>query len=316
MLTIAVVALFSGVFAQDDPAKKVDQLIKQLGSDEFSVREKATEELKKIGKPAEEALKLALKSDDPEVRERARGVLDSFATAEKPKAPAARRGAPGLPGFGFRRGGFGSSVTVQSVNGDSTYKIFPGDGSLPLSFRKDRTGAVKLEYTDDKGAPKTVEAESLEKFVADHKELAEKFGITEEGINYGGARVSFKGGLPGIPLARRFRWQIPVPPALPLEDEEKQGFRTGGATFEKVSDALRAQLDVPEGQGLVVTKVEEGSPAEAAGLRKSDILLELDGKKVSALKDVKEILQSAKSTLVLRKGKKETLTPSGLKKDF
>src|SRR5437016_913246 len=215
MQTLAALLLTFAL--QDDQAKQIDELIKQLAADEFAVREKATEELKKIGKPAEEALKKAVQGDDPEVRERARAVLEAISPAEKPKAQAPRRGLPGWPGL---RGFNGSSVTVQSINGDSTYKITPGDGNPAITFHKDKAGAVKLEYADEKGAAKTAEAPSIEKFVADHKELAEKYGITDEGINYGGTRVSFKGGLQGIPLPRAFaRGRIPLPPAL-LDEEE------------------------------------------------------------------------------------------------
>ncbi len=290
---------------QDDSARRIDELVKQLGADEFAVREKATEELRKIGKPAEGALRKALAGDDPEVRERVRAVLDSM--AEKPKAPAPRRA---LPGFGFR----GSSVTVQSVNGDSTYKIAPGDGSSPLTFHKDKAGAVKLEYVDEQGASKTAEAESIPKFLADHKEIAARYGVTEEGIDYGGARVSFKGGLPGLPRGFRVP-KFPLPPAFEAEDE-RGTFRAAGASFEKVTEALRAQLDLPEGQGLVVVQLDEGGAAESAGLRKSDILLEIDGKKVASIRDVRENLKGAKSTAVLRRGKRETPTPTAPRKDF
>jgi len=302
-MTLIAALLMTTAARQDEAAKKIDELIRQLGSEEFAVREKATEELKKIGKPAEEALKKALAADDPEVRERVRAVLDALSPPEKPRAQAPRRGLPGFRGFN------GSSVTVQSVNGDSTYKVTPGDGSPALTFHKDRAGAVKLEYTDEQGASKTAEAESIEKFVKDHAELAGRYGITEEGINYGGTRVSFKGGLPGIPFPRGLR----VPPFPGLEE---QGLRAAGATFEPVSEALRAQLDLPEGEGLVVTKVDEEGATGSAGLRKSDILLEIDGKKVVSVREVRENLKGATSATVLRKGKREVLSRAAPKKDF
>jgi S1-C subfamily serine protease len=66
------------------------------------------------------------------------------------------------------------------------------------------------------------------------------------------------------------------------------------------------------GVGLVVIRVDPGGAAEAAGLQKSDILLEIDGRKVSSIQDVRESLKGAKSAAVLRKGSRATLT----KKDF
>jgi hypothetical protein len=312
MPLIAALLLSLTPLGQDtpgEPAKRIDDLIKQLGADEFSVREKATEELKRIGRPAREALeKAAEKNGDPEVRERARAALDQM--AEKPRAEAPRRAAPGMPGL---RGLGGSSVTVQSINGDTTYRITPGDGSPAITFHKDKAGAVKVDYTDEKGESKSAEAGSIEKFLKDQPELAGRFGITEDGIEYGGTRVSFKGGLPGFAFPRGpNRGRFILPPAF----DGEEGFRAEGATFEKVSEALRAQLELPEGQGLVVTKVEEGGAAHSAGLRKSDILLEIDGTKVASVRELRETLRGAKSALVLRKGRRETLTPSTPKKNF
>ena len=287
-----IAALLLAFAAQDDDAKNIDRLIRQLGAEEFAVREKATEELRKIGKPAEEALrKTADKSDDPEVRERARTILEGL--APKPKAQAPRRGVNG------------SSVTVQSINGDSTYKIAPGDGNPAITFHKDKAGAVKLDFADEKGESASVAAESLENFVKDHKGLAGRFGISEEGIDYGGARVSFKGGLQAIPFPRAFR----APKLLFDEDDDRGALRAEGATFVKPSDALRAQVDLPENQGLVVAKIEEGGAAESAGLRKNDVLLEIDGNKVTSIRTVRDHLTKTSSLEVLRKGKRETLAP-------
>jgi len=310
MTPILVALLCLSSFAQDEEQKKkIGELVAQLGADEFAVREKATEELRKIGKPAEEALKKAAESEDPEVRSRAKGLLEDLAQAQKPKTEEKPRRGPErpLPGFGLRGlRGFGTSVQIQGINGDTTYKLSPADGSAPLTFHKAAAGSVKLEYTDEKGASKTVEAESLEKFLKDHKDLAAQYGITEEGIDYGGARVSFKGGgvFRGVP-------RVVVPrPLFGLEDEEDIRLRAAGATFEKVSDALRVQLDLPAGQGLVVVRVEEGSQAETSGLKKSDILLEVDGKKITSIADVKAHFKKGSTVAVVRKGKRETLTPS------
>lgn len=45
-----------------------------------------------------------------------------------------------------------------------------------------------------------------------------------------------------------------------------------GITAEPPSPALAAQVDLPEGVGLVVSFVEAGSPADAAGLKRHDIV--------------------------------------------
>ena len=84
-----------------------------------------------------------------------------------------------------------------------------------------------------------------------------------------------------------------------------------GLQPEELSDELRAQLDLEEGTGLLVSDVLEGSPAQKAGLRKNDILLKIDGKPVKGEEMLAGYMKSARvgqeSTLtVLRKGKEQT----------
>jgi hypothetical protein len=59
-------------------AEEIKQLVAQLGDDQYSVREEATQQLVAIGRPAVKAIREALKNGDPEVKHRARGVLDTI----------------------------------------------------------------------------------------------------------------------------------------------------------------------------------------------------------------------------------------------
>src|SRR5262245_51119269 len=75
---LAVIALllcqagWSSTFAADEAppwtaeAERIAALISQLGNDEFTIRETATEELTKIGLPAFAALEAAVKNPDRE----------------------------------------------------------------------------------------------------------------------------------------------------------------------------------------------------------------------------------------------------------
>ena len=292
MLAILAVGL------QEDSAA---EWVKKLGAEAYVEREKATEELRKLGKTAAPALKKALESEDAEVRRRAQSLLDELAAKEK-RAEPKRRGPrlipPGLQGFK------GSSVQVQSINGDSTYVITPGDGLPALTFRKWAAGKVELEYRDEQGEKKTAEAESLAAFLKAHAAVAEKFGITEEGIAYGGAQVSFRAGLfPG----GGFRWDFgrraprpPQPPIPPAAEPEE---------FVPLGSALRAQLEVPDGRGVLVMR--DGA---LPGLLRHDILLEADGQAVAVPADAKRLGAAASAFTVLRKGKRETVKVE--RKDF
>ncbi len=82
-----------------------------------------------------------------------------------------------------------------------------------------------------------------------------------------------------------------------------------GIQGEDVGDDLRAQLDLAG--GVLVTDVAPGSPAEKAGLKKSDVVLKLDGKALKDADGLAEFMGSAKAgqevvVTVLRKGKEQT----------
>jgi len=90
-----------------------------------------------------------------------------------------------------------------------------------------------------------------------------------------------------------------------------------GAEVAAPGGALADQLDLPRGQGLVVNRLGPNSPAGKAGVKKYDILLELNGKAVpSKASEFAKLLSGIKAdapvdVVVLRKGKKETI--KGLK---
>jgi type II secretory pathway component PulC len=85
-----------------------------------------------------------------------------------------------------------------------------------------------------------------------------------------------------------------------------------GVQPEELSDELRAQLDLEDGVGLLVSEVLENSPAQKAGLKKNDILLKIDGRKVKGEEALAKFMQTAvlgqETTLtILRKGKEQSL---------
>jgi beta-lactamase regulating signal transducer with metallopeptidase domain len=99
-------------------------------------------------------------------------------------------------------------------------------------------------------------------------------------------------------------------------------FQQGGGTrlgvrVEKPSSALADQLDLPKDRGMVVVEVTKDSPAGKAGIKASDILLEVDGKAVASdpgrfIKQIQSVKSDDEITvIVLRKGRKEKV--SGIK---
>jgi tetratricopeptide (TPR) repeat protein len=87
-----------------------------------------------------------------------------------------------------------------------------------------------------------------------------------------------------------------------------------GVGVEKPSAALADQLNLPGGQGLIITSVKADSPAAKAGLKVNDVLLKVGGSAVPG--DPKEFGRAldkikggeAVNAVVLRKGKRETVS--------
>ena len=68
-----------------------------------------------------------------------------------------------------------------------------------------------------------------------------------------------------------------------------------GITVAPLTDTLRDQLNVDESvNGTVVTRVEPGSRAAEEGIRRGDILLQVDRTAVSSANDIEEVLAEAK----------------------
>jgi hypothetical protein len=86
-----------------------------------------------------------------------------------------------------------------------------------------------------------------------------------------------------------------------------------GAVVAPPPEIVADQLDLPANKGLAVLEVRPDSPAEKAGIRKNDILIEFAGKSVPAdtvdfTRDVREHKVGEEvDAVVIRRGKRETI---------
>jgi serine protease Do len=84
-----------------------------------------------------------------------------------------------------------------------------------------------------------------------------------------------------------------------------------GVGVSPIEPALRAQLDLPEQQGLVVTSVADGSPAGKSGLKVNDIILTATGHPLSDQSTLSELVQESEdkplSLEYLREGARHTV---------
>ena len=84
-----------------------------------------------------------------------------------------------------------------------------------------------------------------------------------------------------------------------------------GLVCSQPDAALRAQLDLPEKQGLLVEEVAPDSPALKAGLKPNDVLVKANDKPLESVADLVKIINQVKDGKLtfelLRGGKKQTV---------
>jgi hypothetical protein len=100
------------------------------------------------------------------------------------------------------------------------------------------------------------------------------------------------------------------PPDRDPAEEQAGGAWLGVHTVPLVP-ALRAQLEIPEGQGIVIEFIAADGPAAKAGLEENDIILTLDGKPVRSVEafrqQLRESMPGATAVITyLRKGKEDS----------
>ncbi len=78
--------------------------------------------------------------------------------------------------------------------------------------------------------------------------------------------------------------ELPSETASALEPEESTETALQGLSVEELTPQIARQIGVPPGiQGVVVSGVQQGSPAEAAGIRVTDVIMEVNRRPVSSV---------------------------------
>jgi serine protease Do len=79
-----------------------------------------------------------------------------------------------------------------------------------------------------------------------------------------------------------------------------------GMTVQELTPEIARNLGVSESKGVVVTNVEDGSPADEAGIRRGDVVLEVNQKKIQTVQDYRAAISrvggSDSLLLLVRRG--------------
>jgi serine protease Do len=94
-----------------------------------------------------------------------------------------------------------------------------------------------------------------------------------------------------------------------------QGAQNGyfGMTVQDVTPEIAEYLGLTESSGVVVTGVRKGSPAQRAGIRAQDVILQVNKAKISSMKDYKREMAKKgareKVMLLVKRGKNTRYIP-------
>ena len=146
--------------AEDAAALKerIARAVKDLGADSWRVREEASRRLWEIGRPAQTALEQAADSDDPEVRARARRILEKFKYGIYPDTPDEvveliqkyRRATPGthlaIVRYLLQKGAPGCRAVLALAKAEEN-KTIRGQLAAELSRRVAKVAPVLLADT-------------------------------------------------------------------------------------------------------------------------------------------------------------------------
>lgn len=161
-----------------------------------------------------------------------------------------------------------------------------------------------------------------------NNENYEDFIQTDAAINVGnsgGALVDLEGRLIGINTAiisgsgsnAGIAFAVPVDMiAAVMEHLQRDGeVRRGqlGVQIQDLNSAMEETLQTGAGRGALVTNVLPGSSAEAAGIEVSDVIVEIDGRKVESGRELRNIVGLMRvdqevELVLYRDGSRETVT--------
>ena len=295
---------------QKPDSKHIEQLIRDLGGDEAK-RESAQHELREIGKPAIPYLKKAAQDEDAERALAARVLLlDIAAKDEKSKG-----GAPDV-------------------------RVMYQDWAKGIDFTKDERGRIILtvpEANSESGKRefKTYKADSLDEFKKQYPQIARKYDVDKMASPQEATqemRQEWQRMKERLGLKNGDEWSLGAPEDLDawmqkeqqrieklLKDQDDRESANAspesprfGILIAPVGPALRTQLGLAEGVGLLVYDVEPRTLAEASGVRKFDVLTQLNGHDIKNFSEFRKDLEKALSTDhftlgLIRAGKLEKL---------
>lgn len=90
--------------------------------------------------------------------------------------------------------------------------------------------------------------------------------------------------------------EIPLPPSTPFNHPFSMQENSLGISGQGLTPELARFFGVKEGHGILVSRVDPGSPASAAGLKVGDVIVRVGTKQVGSMAELQQALQSQENS--------------------
>jgi serine protease Do len=226
-----------------------------------------------------------------------------------------------------------TDVAIVKVDADNLYTVQWGDSD------KLQVGEFVLAIGNPYGLSHTVTMGIISAVgranvgIADYEDFIQTDAAINPG-NSGGPLVNTRGELIGINTAifsksggyQGIGFAVPSNMARLVMDQliQKGKVTRGwlGVTIQEITPELSQKFGLKTAKGALIGDVAKGSPAEKAGIKRGDIILEFNGKKVSDVGNLRNMVAQSKVGMqipvtIMRSGKEYALnvTTSELPKD-
>jgi serine protease Do len=137
------------------------------------------------------------------------------------------------------------------------------------------------------------------------------FNLNGEVIGVNTAIVSQSGGNVGIGFAIPINMAKSVMPQLKEKGKVVRGWL--GVTIQVVTQEIKEQFGLKTEEGALIGEVTKDSPADKGGLKRGDVIINFDGRKVKVMNALPAMVAETPvgkevEILIIRKGKEKRLT--------
>jgi len=137
------------------------------------------------------------------------------------------------------------------------------------------------------------------------------FNLNGEVIGVNTAIVSQSGGNVGIGFAIPINMAKSVMPQLKERGKVIRGWL--GVSIQVVTQEIKEKFGLKTEEGALIGEVTKGSPADKGGLKRGDVIINFDGKKVKVMDTLPVMVAETPvgkevEILIIRKGKEKRLT--------